>query len=242
MNTTGSSAIIEVEKLSKAFGLLPALKGLDFTVDRGDYVLLFGANGSGKSTLLRLLSGLCKPTAGTIRIGGWELPREVMAVRAQIGLIAHHPLLYENLTAGENLDFYGKLYGIEADIREQRGGELLRRVGLSRRADSLVRTFSRGMKQRLSIARALLHQPDLLLLDEPYSGLDQAACNLLDDLLAAARQAGRTIMLSTHQLERTPKAAERALVLSGGEIAFDGPADRDSLSEIYSSATGAQTA
>ena len=203
-------AIIEVEKLSKAFGLLPALQRVDFTVRRGECVLLFGANGSGKSTLLRLLSGLSKPTAGTIRIGGWELPREAMAVRAQIGLVAHRPLLYENLTAWENLDFFGKLYGIDAEVREARGRNLLQQVGLERRADSLVRTFSRGMKQRLSIARALLHQPAILLLDEPYSGLDQAACEMLDDLLAGAKQAGRTILLSTHQLTRTPLSAGRA--------------------------------
>jgi len=228
--------IIQVENLSKAFGLLPALRGLDFSVERGETVLLFGANGSGKSTLLRLLSGLSKPTAGLIRIGGWELPREAMAVRAQIGLVAHRPLLYESLTATENLDFFGKLYGISADERAARGAELLRQAGLDRRAHTLVRTFSRGMKQRLSIARALLHQPEILLLDEPYSGLDQAACELLDELLAGAKQAGRTIILSTHQLERAPETAERALLLSGGKIAFDGPFDRVRLTDLYQSA------
>lgn len=233
------TTIIEVEKLSKAFGLLPALRGLDFSIGRGESVLLFGANGSGKSTLLRLLSGLCRPSAGAIRIGGWELPREAMAVRAQIGLVAHRPLLYENLTAGENLDFFGKLYGIEAEERVERCRELLRQVGLTRNADRIVRTYSRGMKQRLSIARALLHQPDILLLDEPYSGLDQAACELLDELLEEAKEAGRTIILSTHQLSRAPEIAGRALALSGGKIAFDGPSDRGSLSHLYQSAPGA---
>ena len=232
-------AIIEVKNLSKAYGLLPALQGLDFSIGRGEWVLLFGANGSGKSTLLRLLSGLCKPTAGAIRIGGWELPREAMAVRAQIGLVAHRPLLYENLTASENLDFFGKLYGLAADARAERGRDLLRQVGLAKRADLIVRAFSRGMKQRLSIARALLHQPEILLLDEPYSGLDQAACQVLDELLAAAQEAGRTIILSTHQLARAPETAERALVLSGGKIIFDGPRDRGSLSELYQDAAGA---
>ncbi len=232
-------AIIEVETLSKAFGLLPVLQGLDFSIGRGEFVLLFGANGSGKSTLLRLLSGLSRPTAGVIRIGGWELPREAMSVRAQIGLVAHRPLLYENLTAGENLDFFGKLYGIAAAERLERGRELLRRVGLTRNADRSVRTFSRGMKQRLSIARALLHRPEILLLDEPYSGLDHAACQLLDELLAAANVEGRTIMLSTHQLSRAPESAERALMLSGGKIAFNGPCDRDALSALYQESAGA---
>lgn len=236
------SAIIEVEKLSKAFGLRPALRGLDFEVNRGECVLLFGANGSGKSTLLRLLSGLSKPSAGRIRIGGWELPREAMSVRAQIGLVAHRPLLYENLTATENLDFFGKLYGMDGDERKERGRDLLQAVGLDRRADTLVRTFSRGMKQRLSIARALLHRPAILFLDEPYSGLDQAACELLDGMLTRAQDAGRTIILSTHQLARAPETCGRALVLSAGKIAYDGASDWDKLSDIVGSATRAKTA
>ena len=228
-------AIIEAEKLSKVFGNLPVLQSLSFKVHRSEFVALLGANGSGKSTLLRLLSGLTKPTAGAIRIGGWEIPREAKAVRAQIGLVAHQPLLYENLTAQENLDFCGKLYGIERDERERRIEELLRAAGLRKRRDSLVRTFSRGMKQRLSVARATLHQPDVLLLDEPYSGLDQGAVERLDEMLAAAIAEGRTIIMSTHQLERIPPTAGRALALSRGRIAFDDAIGSRNLSEIYRS-------
>ena len=230
-------AIIEVENLSKVFGLLPALQGLDFTVARGEFILLLGANGSGKSTLLRLLSGLSKPSDGRIRIGGWLLPQEAMAVRSQIGLVAHRPLLYENLTARENLEFYGRLYGIGRDERDARSETLLSQVGLLRRADTLVRTFSRGMQQRLSIARALLHQPDVLLLDEPYSGLDQAAAELLDDLLGTARQDGNTIILSTHQLERLPQSAERAIILSRGRIGYDGPLSEGDMAATYRAAS-----
>lgn len=230
-------AIIEVERLSKVYGSLPALRGIDFSVRRGEFVALLGANGSGKSTLLRLLSGLGKATAGLIRVGGWEMPGEAMAVRAQIGLVAHRPLLYENLTARENLDFFGALYGLGRAERAERIQELLRELGLLKRADSLARTFSRGMKQRLSIARATLHQPDLLLLDEPYSGLDQAALELLDEMLAAAIGEGRTIVMSTHQLTRVPEAAERALVLSRGEISFDDAIGSRDISEIYRSAS-----
>ncbi|MYE26263.1 MAG: heme ABC exporter ATP-binding protein CcmA [Chloroflexi bacterium] len=225
--------IIEAENLSKVYGSLPVLRSLSFTVWRGEFVALLGANGSGKSTLLRLLSGLSKPTTGAIRIGGWEMPREAMAVRAQIGLVAHQPLLYENLTARENLDFYGKLYGIERDERERRIKELLIAAGLRKRRDSLVRSFSRGMKQRLSIARATLHQPDVLLLDEPYSGLDQAAAERLDEMLAAAIAEGRTIIMSTHQLERIPPTAGRALALSRGRISFDDAIGSRNMSEIY---------
>ena len=234
---TGARAIIEVEQLSKVYGALPALKGLDFSVTRGECVALLGANGSGKSTLLRLLSGLSKPSAGTVRIGGWELPREAMAIRAQIGLVAHRPLLYENLTARENLAFFGRMYGMQRTDREARGKTLLRQVGLARRADTLVRTFSRGMKQRLSIARALLHGPDVLLLDEPYSGLDRSAADSLDALLAAAQQEERTIILSTHQLERLPPAAGRALILSRGQMAYDGVIEAGELAAIYQSAS-----
>ncbi len=229
--------IIEAENLSKVYGSLPVLHGLSFSVARGEFVALLGANGSGKSTLLRLLSGLSKPTSGAVRIGGWEMPREAMAVRAQIGLVAHQPLLYENLTARENLDFFGVLYGIQRDERERRIVELLIAAGLRKRADSLVRTFSRGMKQRLSIARATLHQPDVLLLDEPYSGLDQAAVERLDEMLGAAIAGGRTIIMSTHQLERIPPGAGRALALSRGKISFDDAIGSRNLSEIYRSAS-----
>ena len=234
---TDAGAIIEVSNLGKAYGGIPALRGLSFTVRRGEFVALLGANGSGKSTLLRLLCGLSKATAGAIRVGGWEMPGEAMAARAQIGLVAHQPLLYENLTARENLDFFGALYGIDTAERDRRIGDSLRSVGLRRRADSLVGTFSRGMKQRLSIARATLHEPDILLLDEPYSGLDQAAIERLDELLKSARDDGRTIIMSTHQLERLPSAAGRALVLARGGITFDEAIGSRDMSEIYRSAS-----
>ena len=232
---SGERAIIEVEKLSKAYGLLPALRDVSFRVERGECVRLLGANGSGKSTLLRALAGLSRPTSGRIRIGGWEMPTEAWRARAQIGLVAHQPLLYENLTARENLHFFGKLYAINREERERRGVELLRRVDLHKRADSLVRTFSRGMKQRLSLARALLHQPDLLLLDEPYNGLDQKAVDQLDELLLAAKSQDRTILMSTHQFERGAQFAERAMILSNGRICFDGPGSSSEISAAYRS-------
>ena len=229
-------ALIEAENLSKHYGGLPALQGLKFTVEAGEFVALLGANGSGKSTLLRLLSGLSKATAGGLRVGGWEMPREAMAVRAHIGFVAHQPLLYENLTARENLQFYATLYGIGRGESERRVDEALRALGLRKRADSLARTFSRGLKQRLSIARAILHQPAALLLDEPYTGLDQAAAARLDEILSAANHEGRTIIMSTHQISRIPPAAGRALVLSRGRIHADAPISRGDLTAIVRSA------
>ena len=232
---SGHDALIEVESLSKVYGLLPALQSLSFSVARGEFVALLGANGSGKSTLLRLLCGLSKASAGRISIGGWQMPGDAMALRAQIGLVAHQPLLYDNLTARENLAFMGRLYGIERSQADGRIETLLDQLSLSRRADSLVRGYSRGMKQRLSIARALLHEPAVLLLDEPYSGLDQNAGAALDGLLAAAQAQGRTIILSTHQLERLPKRAGRALILSRGKLAHDGGVDASDIASLYRS-------
>src|SRR5688572_26592069 len=196
------SFLIETRALVKAYGLVPVLRKLDLAIEKGAFVALLGPNGSGKSTLIRLLAGLSRPTSGTILIGGWELPREAAAVRAQIGLVSHKALLYENLTARENLTFFSRLYNLSNRDTAARIPELLNRVGLGKRGDDLVRTYSRGMQQRLSIARALLHQPHVLLMDEPYTGLDQDASLILDELLIRAHQDGHTILMATHQLDR----------------------------------------
>jgi len=221
---SASPPLIETQALTKAYDLLVVLRRLDLGVQRGEFVALLGPNGSGKSTLLRLLAGLTRPSGGTIRIGGWEIPREAAAVRAQIGMVSHKVLLYENLTALENLRFFARLYHLAPADAEARARARLEQVGLARRADSLVRTFSRGMQQRLSIARALLHDPDVLLLDEPYTGLDQDASVTLDSLLRQAHGEGRTIVMSTHQLDRAADIASRVLILSRGSVGFDAPA------------------
>ena len=229
-------SIIEVENLSKTYGMFSVLRSLSFDLARGETVALLGQNGSGKSTLLRLLAGLSKPSAGVIRIGGWQMPKEAMEVRRQIGLVSHQPLLYSNLSARENLDFFGKLYGLSSDERGERISAVLDQVGLMKRGDSLALSFSRGMQQRLSIARALLHQPDILLLDEPFTGLDQAAAEVLEDLVLSAQREERTLIMTTHQLGRAPSLASRALILSRGQIAFDGNIAKmspASLGELY---------
>jgi heme ABC exporter ATP-binding subunit CcmA len=231
--------MIEIERLVKAFGILPVLRQLNLTVERGQFVALLGPNGSGKSTLIRLLSGLSRPSSGTIRVGGWELPREAAAVRGQIGLVSHKPLLYENLTARENLAFFAQLYNIEAPGKKT--GTLLERVGLARRADDVVRTFSRGMQQRLSIARALIHDPHVLLFDEPYTGLDQDASARLDTLLSEAHGEGHTIVMTVHQFDRVISLSSRVVILSRGNIAYDAPTaglDIPSLAAQYTNVTG----
>jgi heme exporter protein A len=218
-----SRPIVETKSLVKSYGLGPVLRGLDFIVPRGEFVALLGPNGSGKTTLLRLLAGLSRPSAGQIHIGGWEQPREGIAVRAQIGLISHKPLLYENLTAQENLLFFARLYNLPQSGREERIAQMLAKVGLRRREHSLVRTFSRGMQQRLSIARALLHNPHVLLLDEPYTGLDQDAAATLDELLTQAHDGTHTIIMATHQLDRAAQLTDRVVILSRGRISYDNP-------------------
>jgi heme ABC exporter ATP-binding subunit CcmA len=220
-----SSSLIQTHDLVKAFGLVPVLRTLNVEIERGECVALLGPNGSGKSTLLRLLAGLSKPTTGKITVGGWELPREAAAVRAQIGMVSHKPLLYENLTGRENLRFFARLYHLPLAEREARIDMLLERVGLARRAGDLIRTYSRGMQQRLSIARALLHNPDVLLLDEPYTGLDQAASAMLDEVTLEAKASGHTIIMATHELERAVRLASRVVILSRGVVGFDAPTD-----------------
>jgi heme exporter protein A len=222
MNVANASPdLIVAVNVVKAFGLRPVLRDLNFRVARGSVVALLGPNGSGKTTLLRMLSALSKPTSGTITIGGWTLPNEAAAVRAQLGVVAHLPLLYDDLTADENLRFFARLYSVE-NARE-RCAVALERVGLTRRSGELVRTFSRGMQQRLAIARAMLHDPAVMLLDEPYTGLDPNGTAFLDSLIAEWRSAGRTLILSLHDLDRAATIADQVIVLAKGRIALDAP-------------------
>lgn len=233
--------IIEAVKLVKTYGLMPVLRGLDLSIQRGEFMALLGANGSGKSTFLRLLTGLTRPTGGTLQIGGWHMPQEAAAVRAQLGLVSHRSLLYENLTARENLLFFGRLYNLPADALNARVDVLLRQVGLHKRAHDLPRQFSRGMLQRLSIARALVHTPDILLFDEPHTGLDQSAAQVLDDLLASSHAEGRTIIMVTHHIERAAELVNRAVILHRGVVAYDQPTDGMTgvqLADTYRAVTG----
>lgn len=237
-------AIIVVQSLIKTYGLLPVLRKLDLSVQRGEFVALLGPNGSGKSTLLRLLSGLSRPNGGQITVGGWSLPNEAAAVRAQIGMVSHKSLLYESLTAYENLAFFGRLYNIGKVELDKRISDLLEEVGLAKRRNDVVRTFSRGMQQRLSIARALLPEPHVLLFDEPYTGLDQDAAGTLDELLNTARREEHTIVMATHQLERAGRLADRVVILSRGKVAYDRSTtslDTFQLAADYTQVTGAAT-
>jgi heme exporter protein A len=209
--------MIRVKKLVKRFGLKTVLKGMDFFVEKGEFVALVGPNGAGKTTFLRILASLSRPTIGTVEIAGFHLPKDAAQVRQELGVVSHQPLLYIDLTAAENLRFYGRMYNLP-DV-DTRIDEVLATVGLSARRNDLVRTYSRGMQQRLAIARAILHDPSVMLLDEPYTGLDQNASAMLDKVLRTVAAQGRTVVMTSHDLARTEDLATRFDVLLRGKIA-----------------------
>jgi heme exporter protein A len=208
--------MITVKKLVKRFGLKTILRGVDFEVQPGEFVALLGPNGAGKTTFLRILSSLSRPSLGDVMIAGYKLPHEAAQVRARLGVVSHLPLLYGDLTANENLRFYGRMYNIP-DL-ELRTTEVLEMVGLESRRRDLVRTFSRGMQQRLAIGRAVLHDPDVVLFDEPYTGLDQDASSMLDEVLKTVAAKGRTVVMTSHDLARAEDLATRFDILSRGVI------------------------
>ncbi len=211
--------MIEAHGLIKSFGPRAALDGVDLTVERGECVTVVGPNGAGKTTLLRILATLTRPTSGTVRIGGLDPNRTGSEVRRLIGFLSHRTLLYEDMTAEQNLRFYARMYDLEDG--PARVDELLGQVGLADRRHDLVRTFSRGMQQRLAVARALLHRPPLLLLDEPYTGLDPQASRSLTDLLTGLAGEGCTILLTTHDLDQGLAVGQRVVVLARGRVVYD---------------------
>lgn len=210
------TAIIEVSRLIKRFGPKVVLRQLDFQVEQGEFVALLGPNGAGKTTFLRILSSLSRPTLGSVSVAGYALPHQAANVRRRLGVVSHMPLLYGDLSAEENLLFYGRMYAV--DHLTTRLDEVFEQVGLSLRRRDLVRTFSRGMQQRLAIGRAILHDPEVLLLDEPHTGLDQDACDMLDRALRQVAVRGRTLVMTSHDLARAEDLASRFDVLTRGTI------------------------
>jgi heme exporter protein A len=224
--------MIAVKKLVKRFGPKVVLRSLDFEVESGDFVALLGPNGAGKTTFLRILASLSRPTLGEVHVAGYRLPQQAAAVRQRLGVVSHQPLLYGDLTAEENLRFYGRMYGIpEMEIRIS---EVLEIVGLTPRRRDLVRTFSRGMQQRLAIGRAVLHDPEVMLFDEPHTGLDQDACEMLDTVLREVAARGRTVVMTSHDLARTADLAARFDVLSKGKIVASARRDEMEPDQILS--------
>jgi heme exporter protein A len=210
--------MIDIRKLVKAFGSRAVLKGVDLKVSEGEFLTLVGPNGAGKTTLMNVISTLTKPTGGQVRIAGYDLADGAVQLRRQIGLVSHKTLLYDDLSAEQNLRFYARMYDVpNADDRIE---TVLRQVGLWGRQRDPVRTYSRGMQQRLAIARAMLHEPPILLLDEPDTGLDQHAAAMLSELLHEVGATRRTVLMTTHNLERGLELGDRVAILAGGRIAY----------------------
>ncbi len=221
---------VQLDGLGRQYGERLVLAGVSLTLPVGATLVVFGPNGAGKSTLLRILATLLRPQAGTVRVLGHSLPSEGWAVRGRIGLLAHEPLLYRELTARENLRFHARLHGVS----ESRVDELLARVDLAARADEPVRTLSRGMVQRVAICRAVLHDPPLLLLDEPRANLDPGGAELVESLIGSG--SGRTRIITSHDPSGGLAEADLALGLRRGQVALLAPAadvEPDSIAELY---------
>jgi heme exporter protein A len=223
---------LEIADLTRSFGARKALDGITFDLPKGAFLSVFGPNGAGKTTLVKVLTTLLLASKGTVRVAGLDVREDAVQLRTRIGLISHNPLLYPDLSAEENLEFFADMYGVEDAAA--RIDELLVSVELDHRRLDLTRTFSRGMLQRLSIARALLHRPDVLFLDEPYSGLDPHAMDILDTLIAAIRDQHTFVMIS-HDLEKGLELCSHALILARGRIVMFEPKER--IDEVAFAAT-----
>lgn len=220
--------------MTKSFGHITALRSIDLQLSKGEFLTIFGPNGAGKTTLLKILATLTKPTAGRVKISGLNVKETPEKLRLQIGFISHNTFLYDNLTAYENLKFYGWMYGISGLTEKIR--ESLGEVGLLGRIQDKAGTFSRGMQQRLSIARAMLHNPSIILLDEPYSGLDQHAAQILRNLLRKLHNGNRTLIMTTHNINQGLELCDRVVVLVEGRVVFQAriqEIDKGNFEQIY---------
>ena len=222
-----SNSIIQVRDLRKDFGYLQALSGVSFDLNKGEFLTIFGPNGAGKTTLIKILTGLMRPTSGSAIIDGFDVLECDAGLRNQIGVISHATCLYPDLTALENLLFYAKLYCL--DDPEERANESIKAAGLQLRRHDQVRTYSRGMQQRMAIARATLHNPSVLFLDEPFTGLDLSATNALKDQLHDLHTDKRTIIMTTHDMSCGLEMCDRVAIQNKGKFLLLESIDRIDL-------------
>ncbi len=234
MTAADNHPAVRIRGLTKAFGRTLVLRGLDLDVPQGSVLSLLGPNGSGKTTLIRVLATLTRPDAGDVQICGVALGRRSASLRRMIGVVGHDPLLYDDLTARENFRFVCRMFGLNrADDRVEEVADL---IGMTADLDKKVGAMSHGMKKRFSIARALLHDPQILLLDEPETGLDQEALTLLDAVISTRSNPARTVIMTTHNLERAVALGDRMAVLADGRVAyheFVDSSDTDSARKAY---------
>jgi heme exporter protein A len=218
---------LEIDAVWKYFGDFPALRDVGFKVQPGSVVALLGRNGAGKTTLLRILAGLAKPSKGSVKIYGAEVREE--ATRRRIGVLGHGISLYDELTATENLVLFGKLYGLSDPAK--RAQQWLERTGLERVRDGLVREFSRGMRQRLAVARTFIHDPEVLLFDEPFTSLDDRAIAVLQSLITDAQKRGCTVVMSTHQIREAIELSTHVALIRKGQLAYAGERRQEMLDD-----------
>jgi len=214
--------------LYRRFGAIVVLRGLELEIEAGINIAVFGPNGSGKTTLLRIIAGLLRADDGRLEVLGHAVPGDI-DLRRRLGVVGHEPFLYADLSAEENLSYYARLYGVSGPGV---AAQLLERVGLTAVAGRRVRGFSRGMMQRLAVARALLHDPDLLLLDEPYTGLDPDGCEVVESVLRELKARGKTVIVTTHDFERGIRMADRVVLLHGGEVVWSAAGELPTVAQM----------
>lgn len=222
---------LSASQVTKVYGHFPALSGVDLDVPQAAFVTLFGRNGAGKTTFLKIVATLARASGGVITVGGSDVAREPEKVRRMIGFLSHNTYVYRDLTPLENLRFFSRLYGL--DITDGSLITRLERVGLGHRLNDPVRAFSRGLLQRVGIARVMLHEPRLLLLDEPYTGLDASAVKILNEMLDGAVSEGSTVILTTHDLELGLRAARDVHIIDRGRIVYSGAGRDPETREAY---------
>ena len=219
-SSASEGCAVEIRGLTKSFGQQLALRGVDLEVKQGESVVIFGPNGAGKTTLIKVLATIMNPSSGSVLIDGLSTKKNAEEIRRRIGVVTHQTFLYSNLTAYENLEFYSRVYDVPR--RKERIHEVVAMVGMIPRLHDRIGTLSRGMQQRLSVARSLLHKPSIMLLDEPEAGLDQQAIFMLWEVLRTEEERKHTVILTTHNLERGLELGDRLLILDRGQIVYEG--------------------
>lgn len=219
--------MIEIKKLTKQADNKLILRGVDLSIKQGETVAILGPNGAGKSTLLKVLATLIKPSSGLVKINGLDLKKDHIEVKKLFGYLPHSSLLYDHYTPLENLLFFGELYGVK-DV-ENRARQLVKEVGLSFFINEPVKNFSRGMIQRIAIARAIIHDPKIMLLDEPHTGLDQGAITILNNVVLSMKEKGCTTLMVTHDFKQAAEICDRIIIVKNGKIADDFSINNKSL-------------